>query len=133
MLHFAHLFGGEAEDEDIILAHLFHDLDVGAVQRADGERAVKGELHIAGAGGFFAGGGNLLGKVRRRDEFLRQRHAVIRQEDHLELILHRRVALHHVGDAIDEVDDELGAIITRRRFAADDAGARHMHAFAAAL
>jgi len=32
------------------------DLDIGAVQRADGQRAVHGEFHVAGAGGFFAGG-----------------------------------------------------------------------------
>ena len=86
----------------------------------------KRELHVAGAGGFFAGSGNLLGQVGRRDELFRQRYPVIRQEDHLQQILHRRVAMHHIGDAIDQVDDQLGAVIARRRFPADDAGARHM-------
>ena len=32
------------------------NLDVGAVQRADGQRAVHPELHVAGAGGLLARG-----------------------------------------------------------------------------
>jgi hypothetical protein len=40
---------------------LLADFDVGAVERADGQSAVEGELHVAGAGGLLAGGGDLLG------------------------------------------------------------------------
>jgi hypothetical protein len=42
---------------------LLADLDVGAVERADGERAVERQLHVAGARGLLAGGGDLLGEV----------------------------------------------------------------------
>ena len=73
-----------AEDKDVLVAHLLADLDVGAVERADGERAVQGELHVARARGLLAGRGDLLGNVGRRDDLLRERHAVIRQERHLE-------------------------------------------------
>ena len=38
---------------------------VRAVEGADGERAVEGELHVAGAGGFLARGRDLLRQVRR--------------------------------------------------------------------
>jgi hypothetical protein len=39
--HFLHRL---AENEDIVVADLFLDLDIGAVERADGERAIEGEL-----------------------------------------------------------------------------------------
>ena len=38
------------------------DLHVGAVERADGERAVHRELHVAGAGRLLAGGRDLLAR-----------------------------------------------------------------------
>ena len=37
--------------------------DIGAVERADGQRAVQRHLHVAGARGFHAGGRNLFGEV----------------------------------------------------------------------
>ena len=42
---------------------LFANFDVGAVERADGQRAVERELHVARARGFLARGGNLLRQV----------------------------------------------------------------------
>jgi hypothetical protein len=53
----------QAEDEDVVVADLLADLDVGAVVGADGQRAVERELHVAGARGFGAGGGDLLRQV----------------------------------------------------------------------
>ena len=57
------LVGGQAEDEDVVVADLLADLDVGAVERADGQRAVERELHVAGARRLHAGGRDLLGQV----------------------------------------------------------------------
>ena len=51
-----HLFHGVAEDKDILFAHLLGDFDVRPVQRADGQRAVQRQLHVAGTGGFFSCG-----------------------------------------------------------------------------
>ena len=63
LLHLGHLVGLEAEEEDVLVPqHLVH-LHVGAVQGADGHRAVHHELHIAGAAGLLAGGGDLLGEL----------------------------------------------------------------------
>ncbi len=39
------------------------NLDVGAVEGADGHSAIHRELHVAGAGGLFAGGGDLLAEI----------------------------------------------------------------------
>ena len=49
-----HVLGSEPEDHDVVAAHMLHDLDIGPVQRADGERTVQRELHVAGAGGLHA-------------------------------------------------------------------------------
>ena len=49
------LVRGQAEDENILLADLLHDLHVGAVQRADGQGAVQRQLHVAGAGSLHSG------------------------------------------------------------------------------
>ena len=55
------------EYENIFRADTVFDLDVGAIERADGERTVHRELHVAGAGGFGARSRNLLGKVGGRN------------------------------------------------------------------
>ena len=44
----------QAEDEDVVVADALADLDIGAVQRADGQRAVQRQLHVAGAGRLHA-------------------------------------------------------------------------------
>ena len=49
------LFGGHAEKKEVFLTDLLPDLDIGAVKGADGEGAVQGEFHIAGAGGLGTG------------------------------------------------------------------------------
>ncbi len=64
------------------------DLDVGAVERADGQRAVERELHVAGAGRFHAGGRDLLGEVGRRDDRLGEADIVVRQEHDLQPAAH---------------------------------------------
>ena len=43
------LRGGQPEDEDIVLTDAVADLDVGAVQRADGQRAIQRQLSVARA------------------------------------------------------------------------------------
>ena len=83
------LLGGQAEDEDVLRADVLADLDVGAVERADGERAVERELHVAGARGLHARRRDLLGEVRGRDDRLGEAHVVVGQEHHLQQVAHR--------------------------------------------
>ena len=43
------LFGAQSEDEDVLRADFVANLDVRAVERADGQRTVERHLHVAGA------------------------------------------------------------------------------------
>jgi hypothetical protein len=56
-----HLVRGKPEQEEVLGPDLLANLDVRAIERTDGERAVHGELHVARAGGLLAGRGDLLG------------------------------------------------------------------------
>ena len=55
-----HLGRAQAKDEDVVIAHVLANLDVGAVVGADGQCAIERQLHVAGARGFGAGGRYLL-------------------------------------------------------------------------
>ena len=50
----------QTEKEHILIAEPLVHLNICAVERADGDRAVEHELHVARAGGLLAGGGYLL-------------------------------------------------------------------------
>ena len=103
---------------------LVPDFDVGPVQGAHRQRAVQGELHVARARRFLARRGDLLAEVGRRDDLFRQRHAVIRQEDHPEQPPRPGVVVDDLAHVVDELDDLLGGPIPRRRLAGQNAGAR---------
>ena len=113
-----------AENEDVVKTYCFRDLDVGSVHRADRERAVKRHLHVSGAGCLHAGSGNLLAEIGRRDDHLRQRHVVVRQKSNLEPIADVGVVVDDLGDVVGELDDQLGAMIARRRLSGEDLHAR---------
>ena len=101
------------------------DFDIGAVERADGDGAVQRELHVAGAGGFHAGSGNLLGEIGGRDDHLGQADIIVRQERDLEPAGDHRVVVDDLGDVVDELDDQLGIAIARRRLAGENFHPRH--------
>ena len=119
------LLDGVAENEDIVGAHLFADLHVGAVEGADGEGPVEGELHVAGARGLGAGGGDLLGEVGRRDDQLGQAHPVVGDEHHLQAVADARVVVDRGGHVVDEADHQLGEVVGRGRLAGEDHHPRH--------
>ena len=96
------------------------DLDIGAVERAHGERAVQRQLHVAGARSLHAGGGDLLRQIGAGDDRLGEADAVIRQEHHLEPAGDIRVAVDELGHIAGELDDELGLDVARRRLPAED-------------
>ena len=114
------LLGGEAEDHDVLRADEFADLDVGAVERADGERAVEGELHVAGPRSLHARRRDLLGKVGGRDQHLGETDVVVGDEHHAQDVAHRRVRVDDAGDVVRQFDDELGVVIGRRRLAGEE-------------
>ena len=53
-------FNGLAEEEEIVCTNKISDFNVGAIKGSDGEGAVHGKFHVAGAGGFLASCGDLL-------------------------------------------------------------------------
>ena len=101
------------------------DLDIGAVERADGQRAVQRELHVAGARRLHAGGRDLLRQIGRRHDHLGQAHIVVRHEHHLQQAAHRRVVVDDPRDVVDQLDDQLGLHVARRRLAGEDLHPRH--------
>ena len=73
-----HLFGGQTEEEEVLLARFFGHLDGRAVAGADGQRAVHHELHVARAAGFVAGGRDLVRDIAGRDQAARPARRSIR-------------------------------------------------------
>jgi len=120
-----HLGRGEAEDEDVGVAHVLADLDVGAVVGADGERAIQRQLHVAGAAGLGAGGGDLLRQVGARHQQFGHRDAVIGHEHQLEPAAQPGVVVDDLADIVDELDDALGRHVAGGRLAGEDHRARH--------
>ena len=80
------------------------NLDVGAVPCTDGECAVKRKLHVAGAGGFEAGGGDLFGDIGGRDDLFGQRDVVVGQEHDLDAIGDIDIVVDDLGKGIDKLD-----------------------------
>ena len=111
-----------AEDVVVLPAGLLDDFHVRAVEGAQGHRAVEHQLHVAGAAGFGAGGGNLLADVRGGDDFFRPGAVVVLHEHHLQPVAGRGVGVHHVRNHVDEVDDGLGPVIARGGLRAEDKG-----------
>jgi hypothetical protein len=52
--------GDQAKEKEVFVAHLLANFDIGPVEGADGEGTIHRKFHVAGAGGFFTGGRNLL-------------------------------------------------------------------------
>ena len=71
-------------------------------------RAVHRQLHVACTGSFLARCGDLLAEVGSRINVLCVFDVVIRQKNNLESIPQGRVAIQHVRDRIDQLDDQLG-------------------------
>ena len=113
-----------AEEEEVVVAHELADLDVRTIVRADRERTVERELHVARAGRLLTGERDLLGQVGGRDDPFGKGHVVVRREQHLQPALDPRVVVDDRADGVDEVDDALGHDIPRRRLGPEDEGAR---------
>jgi len=121
---FLDLGGSHSEQEEVLVADLLANFDVGAVERADGQRAVHLELHVARPRGLLAGKRDLFGQVGSRKDEVRVLDVVVRHEDDLQLAAHGWIATNHIGNGGDQPDHQLGHEVTRRRLAAEDHRAR---------
>ncbi len=114
----------QPEEKEVVLAGLARHLDRGAVARADGERAVHHELHVAGTAGLEAGGRDLFRHVGGRDQALGQAHVVIGEKQDTQTASHRRLALDRRAHVVDQFDDELGKVVRWRRLPGKEERAR---------
>ena len=64
-------------------------------------------------------------QVGGRDDLLGQRHAVVRQEHHLQPAADAGSWLTTSRHVVDQPDDQLGHVVARRRLAGEHHGARH--------
>ena len=108
------------------------DFHVGAVEGANRESTIHGELHVAGAGGFLPCSRDLFGKIRRWIHLFAQLHVVVSDEHNPQTSVHVGISVDRFGDAVDEADDQLGHVIARCRLATKDHRARR-HAIGLAV
>ncbi len=120
-----HLFGGVTEDKEVICPDVLLHLNVGPVQRTNRQRPVERELHVTGAGCLGARERDLLGEIRRRDDHLRQAHAVVRDKDHLQLVANLRIVVDHIRHIVDQVNDVLRHVVGGSRFPGEDVHTRY--------
>jgi hypothetical protein len=102
-----HLFGRQAEEEEILLTLLPSHLDGGAVACADRQRTVHHELHVARAAGFVARRRDLLRHVAGGNQLLRQADFILGQEEDLESAADGGVGVDDAGHVADQLNDEL--------------------------
>ena len=118
------LLNGVAEDEDVVGADLLKNLDVRAVEGADGEGTVEGELHVARARGLLASGGDLFGEIGSGNDAGGERHAVVRQEGDLQAVLDAGIRVDAGAHGVDRLDDGLGEVIARGGLGGEDEDTR---------
>src|SRR5215471_15089934 len=118
--------GLQAEDKNIFLADLLHDLDIGTVERADGQGTIHRELHVACPGGFSPRSRNVFAEIGSGDDLFRQEHPIVGQKHHLDLAANARVIIDHLADIVDQFNDLLGSPIPGSGFAGEHIGARHL-------
>ena len=116
------LLGRGAKGVDVLVAHEFGDLHVGAVERAQGQGAVEHELHVGGAACLLGGQADLLGNVGGGDHTLGSGDVVVLNHDNLQVGGHVGVVGNPLRQRQDQVDDVLSDGIGGCRLAAKDDG-----------
>ena len=116
---------GQAEDKNVVFAHAIQNFHISPIERADGQRTVERELHIAGARCLGAGRGYLFGQVGCGDDALGQADAVVGDKHDLELVTHAGILIHRIGHIVDQLNDQLGHVVRRGRFAGEHDHTRH--------
>mmetsp|Transcript_31107 Transcript_31107/g.61073 ORF Transcript_31107/g.61073 Transcript_31107/m.61073 type:complete len:763 (+) Transcript_31107:282-2570(+) len=109
-----------AENEHGVITALLSDLDVRAIHGADDEASVHDKLHVRGATGLGASGGNVLRDVRGGDDVLGDAHAVVRHEGDLEVRRNIGVVVDHLRQVPDKLDDSLCIDIRRRSLSSEE-------------
>ena len=116
------LFGRGAKGVDVLVAHEFGDLDIGAVERAQGQSTVEHELHVGGAARLLGGQADLLGDVGGGNHALGSGDVIVLDHDDLQVGSHVGIVCDPLRQRQDQMDDVLGDSVGRCRLAAKDDG-----------
>ena len=119
---FIQFIDGGAENVIVFYAGLLDNFNVGPIVGAQSDSTVQHQFHVAGAGGFRTGRGNLLGNIRGRNNFLRPGAIIVPDKNHLQTILCFRIVVDPVGNHINPMDDSFRPVITRGSLGAEDEG-----------
>ena len=114
----------QTEEEHIVLTQEIIHLDIGAVERTDGDGPVHHQFHAAGAGSFLAGSRDLLRNLGGRYDRLRRGDAVILDKIDLEPVFAERIVVDIVLHGEEQFNDALGRAITGSRLGPEDIGTR---------
>ena len=118
------LLNGVAEDEDVIFADFFANLHVRAIERADSECAIEGELHVARTRSFLTCGRDLLGEVGGGNHLLGHRDAVVLREYDLDLTVDTGIVIYLLTHFIDCTDNVFSQCVARSCLGAKDKNTR---------
>ena len=116
------LFGRGAKGVDVLVAHELGDLDIGAVERAQGQSTVEHELHVGGAARLLGGQADLLGDVGGGNHALGSGDVIVLDHDDLQVGSHVEIVCDPLRQRQDQMDDVLGDSVGRCRLAAKDDG-----------
>ena len=120
MLKVDDLIGGQTEDECVLFADFLNDLDICAVHCTDCRCAVQHELHVTCSGSFLGSRGNLLGNICRSEDDLAVGNLIVLNEDDLQLVLKCRIIIDRIRYGVDQLDDQLGNLVTRGSLRTED-------------
>ncbi len=90
---------------------MLQHLNVGTIQRPDGQRTVERKFHITGPRSFGPGQRNLLRQIGGRNNHLRQTDAVVGDKHDLQFIANLRIVVDHLRDIVDQMNDVLRHVI----------------------
>ena len=121
-LEFIDLGGGHAKDNYILVADCVVNLNIRAVERAEGYRAVHHQLHVARAARLGSGEGNLLADVGGGHHIFSHGDVVVLHVDDLEPALDIGIVVDKIREGADETDYLLRHEVAARRFCAEDIG-----------
>lgn len=108
-----------SENEHVLFAYLFSDLDVGAIHGTNNKTTVHNEFHVGCSRGFSTSSGNMLRELGSWDNDLSARNVVVWQEDDLKKVSNLWVVVYLEGNGGNQLDDSLGVMVTWGSFTTD--------------
>lgn len=119
-----HLLSCQTKEKEVLCPHFLANFHIRAISVPMVSAPLRANFHIAGAGGLFPSGGDLLRKIGSGIDHLSKRNRVVAQEYHLETAIYITVVVDHITYGINQLDDHFGHEIARGCLAAKNKRAR---------